>query len=89
MTIGSRSTDLGLGGYLLVSLKEAREQAQANRRLARSGADPRTAQRSVPTFAEVASRVIEFNRPTWRNPKHAGQWRSTLSSYAFSTLWRP
>ena len=84
LTIGGKSTDLGLGGYPLVSLKEAREKAQANRKLARAGANPRVAQHSVPTFAEAAEKVIAFNRPTWRNAKHAAQWSSTLETYTFS-----
>ena len=83
VTIGGKSTDLGLGGYPLVSLREAREKAQVNRKLARSGSDPRTAQRSVPTFAEVAGKVIEFNRPTWRGTGSAAQWSSTLATYTF------
>ena len=33
-------TALGLGGFPLVSLKEAREKAFANRKLARDGAIP-------------------------------------------------
>ena len=83
VTIGGKSTDLGLGGYPLVSLREAREKSQVNRKLARSGSDPRTAQRSVPTFAEAAGKVIEFNRPTWRSAVHADKWSSTLATYAF------
>ena len=83
VTIGGKNTDLGLGGYPLVSLREAREKAQVNRKLARSGSDPRMAQRSVPTFAEAAGKVIEFNRPTWRSAKHAGKWSSALATYAF------
>jgi integrase len=83
LTIGGKSTDLGLGGYPLVSLREARDKAWTNRKLARSGADPRTAQRRVPTFVEAAGTVIEFNRPTWRNAKHAAQWFSTLETYTF------
>ena len=83
VAIGGKSTDLGLGGYPLVSLSEAREKSQVNRKLARSGSDPRTAQRSVPTFAEAAGKVIEFNRPTWRSAVHADRWSSTLATYAF------
>ncbi len=83
LTIRGRSTDLGLGGYPLVSLREAREKAQVNRKLARAGMDPRAAQRSVPTFAEAAERVIEFNRPTWSNIKHAQQWVATLGTHVF------
>ena len=73
LTIRGRSTDLGLGGYPLVSLMEAREKAGVNRKLARAGTDPRAAQLSVPTFAEAAGKVIEFNLPTWSNSKHAYQ----------------
>ena len=81
LTIRGMSTDLGLGGYPLVSLMEAREKAHANRKLARAGTDPRSAQRSVPTFAEAAERVIALNRPTWSNSKHAYQWAATLGTY--------
>ena len=83
LTIRGRSTDLGLGGYPLVSLMEAREKAHANRKLARAWMDPRAAQRDVPTFAEAAERVIAFNRPTWSNSKHAYQWAATLRTYVF------
>ena len=83
LTIRGQSTDLGLGGYPLVSLMEARERAHANRKLARAGMDPRAVQRSVPTFAEAAERVVAFNRPTWSNSKHAYQWTATLGTYVF------
>ena len=83
IVIRGKRVDLGLGGYPLVSLTEAREKAIGNRRLARSGGDPRIPHRSVPTFCEAAIEVIEFNRPTWRNAKHAAQWSSTLRTYAF------
>ncbi len=40
LSIRGRRRELGLGGFPLVSLKEARAQAFANRRLARAGGDP-------------------------------------------------
>ena len=40
LTIRGRRAELGLGGFPLVSLKEAREKAFANRKLAREGGDP-------------------------------------------------
>ncbi len=83
VVIRGKRTDLGLGGWPLVSLAEARERALENRRIARSGGDPRTEKRGVPTFPEAAERVLAFNRPTWRNAKHAKQWSSTLQAYAF------
>ncbi len=82
IVIRGKRTDLGLGGWPLVSLAEGREKALENRRIARSGGDPRMEKRDVPTFAEAAAEVIELNRPTWRNTKHAAQWGSTLKTYA-------
>ena len=85
LTIRGSRTDLGLGSYPLVSLVEARERAFATLKLALEGGDPRAEKRRevMPTFAEAAQKVIEFNRPTWRNIKHARQWESTLKTYAF------
>lgn len=40
----------------------------------------------MPTFAEVAGRVIAFRRPTWKSAKHAAQWESTLSAYAYPVV---
>ncbi|MYD86776.1 MAG: tyrosine-type recombinase/integrase [Acidobacteria bacterium] len=53
-----RRVDIGLGGWPLVSLTEAREQAHANRIMARRGEDPRptiAARKAVPTFAEACA----------------------------------
>ncbi len=89
LVIQGRNRTLGLGGYPLVSLAEAREQAFANRRLARTGGDPLAAKRSkrdVPTFEAAAAYVFDMHKPSWRNPKHAAQWWSTLERYAFPYL---
>ena len=46
---------LGLGGYAVVSLAEARDVALVNRKLARTGGDPlaeRRHARGIPTFEE-------------------------------------
>ena len=84
LTVRRRQTDVGLGGYPVVGLREAREKAQANRAQARSGADPLLERRraAVPTFRDLASQHIEALRPSWRNAKHAAQWGSTLAAYA-------
>ena len=86
--IRGRRTDLGLGGWPLVSLAEARERAIENRKTARSGGDPLAEKRnaSVPTFSEAADRVIALNAPTWRHPKTEVQWRSSLKTYAYPYL---
>jgi integrase len=66
-------------------LAEARDAAIENRKLARAGGDPLAAKRNrvaVPTFNEAVQKVIELYSPTWRNAKHAAQFRNTLVAYA-------
>ena len=78
-------TELGLGGFPLVSLKEAREKAFANRKLAREGGDPLSEKRrveSTPTFADATRQVWKQLRPGWRSPQHAQLWLSSLERYA-------
>ena len=85
LTIRGRRTELGLGGYPLVSLKEAREKAFANRKLAREGGDPLAERRradSMPTFAEATRRVWNQLRPGWRSPEHAQLWISSVERFA-------
>ena len=80
---------LGLGGFPLVSLKEAREQAFANRKLARAGGDPlanKRRTRSMPTFAYATEQVWNQLRPAWRNRKHPKAWLSSLERYAFPRI---
>ena len=89
LRIQGRNRTLGLGGYQLVSLAEAREKAFMNRKIARSGGDPRTERhkvRDMPTFAEAAARVLEQLRPGWRSARHAKDWVSSLRGYAFPQL---
>ena len=50
MVIQGKRRDVGLGGFPLVSLSEAREMAFDNRRLARRGEDPVKRSSNVPTF---------------------------------------
>ena len=85
LTIRGLRTELGLGGFPLVSLKEAREKAFANRKLAREGGDPLSEKRrveSTPTFADAARQVWNQLRPGWRSPQHAQLWLSSLERYA-------
>ena len=85
LTIRGRRTELGLGGFPLVSLKEAREKAFANRKLAREGGDPLSEKRrveSTPTFADATRQVWKQLRPGWRSPQHAQLWLSSLERYA-------
>ena len=92
LTIRRRRRELGLGGFPLVTLAEAREQALANRKLVRSGGDPLAEKRrdqGMPTFEEAAARVIEIHRPFWKNGgKSEAQWKSSLRDYVFPRLGR-
>ena len=77
LVIRGRRRELGLGGFPLVPLKDARAQALANRRLARAGGDPLAEKRrvnSMPTFAAAAEQVLAQIRAGWRNPKHGKGW---------------
>ncbi len=88
LTIEGRRHDLGLGGFPLVTLAEARAKAYDNRRLARSGGDPLAAKRraKTPTFRQAASRTCDALRPRWRNHKHATDWMATLERHAYPVI---
>ncbi len=88
LAIDGRRHDLGLGGFPLVTLAEARAQAHENRRLARSGGDPLAAKRraKTPTFRQAASSTCDALRPRWRNRKHATDWIATLERHAHPVL---
>jgi integrase len=84
--------EMGLGSAQTVSLAEARELADQQRRLLRQGLDPINARKERkaseakaakgPTFAECAAEYISKHAPSWRNPKHRQQWTNTLKTYA-------
>ena len=97
LTIGGRQRNTGLGSWPGVSLDEAREKALANWRAAREGRDPigerrmaraNTRMPTLPTFEEVALKVIALRRPTWSSEKHAAQWESSLATYVFPAIGR-
>ena len=84
LTIGGKRRDLGLGGWPLVTLAEARDQALENRRLVRRGGDPLADRRraKTPTFSEASDSALEANRRRWRNAKTVDNWRATMERYA-------
>ncbi len=89
LTIRGRRTELGLGGYPLVSLKEAREKAFANRKLAREGGDPLSEKRraeSMPTFADAARKLVDQLSPGWRSPRHAQLWLKGMERHVFPRI---
>ncbi len=89
ITIRGRRREMGLGGYPIVSLEEARTQALANRKLARGGGDPlavRREARIMPTFEAAAHRVWRQMTPGWSNRKYGRAWLAGLARYAFPLI---
>ena len=89
--INGKQREAGLGkageGKGAVTLKAARDQAAKGRALLnqRPKVDPLTVWKatatSAPTFKEAAQDYIDLHAPTWRHPKHAAQWRNSISAY--------
>jgi integrase len=79
-----KPTEIGLGSARDVTLARARELASQARSKLAEGSSPRAARRPTEgaTFGECADRLIEAMRPSWRNEKHAAQWKMTLHNYA-------
>ena len=91
LVIRGRRRDLGLGGFPLVSLREAREAAFTNRKVARLGGDPVAEKRradGILTFAAAAERVWKDKNPGWRHPRHAQDWMSSLRRHVLPDLGR-
>ncbi len=89
LVIRGKRCELGLGPVALVPLAEAREKAVANRKLARTGGDPRAEKRrlqSMPTFAEAAAAVVEQKQAGWKNAEQVRAWRNSLRRYAFPRI---
>src|SRR4051794_9474654 len=82
VVVKGKRCDLGLGSAKLVTLAEARDDAHRLRKIARAGGDPvadrRYERRPVPSFRDAAVEVHTALSPTFRNPKHAAQWLSSL-----------
>lgn len=90
-TIGGKSREMSLGPVDLLGLDGARDRAIELRRALRDGLDPLTVRnqskkRRAVTFKEVAEDCIQSLIPSWTNAKSEGQWRQTLSAYAYPKL---
>ena len=86
LAIRGKQTDLGLGGYPLMTLQMARDKALDHLRMVRAGGDPRAEKRraKVPSFREAAERTVEATRARWRKGgKTEKIWRQILSQRAF------
>ena len=88
LAVDGKRRDIGLGGWPLTSLREARDRAFANRKLARDGGDPLVARRraGVPTFEQAAARTFEANRGRWRSSRTEANWTASMATYAYPVL---
>ena len=92
-TLNRKQREMGLGAVHTVSLAEARVRAREYRLMLQEGLDPlekreeikRTdalARARMMTFDQCAKEYISTHRSGWKNAKHAGQWESTIATYA-------
>lgn len=92
-TLAGKAREMGLGSVSTFTLQDARDRAQAARKLLTDGADPLEAKRAARQQASMeaanarsfdwcAAEYIKAHEAGWRNAKHAAQWRATLETYA-------
>ena len=92
-TINRKQREMGLGAVHTVSLSEARIKSRDLRSMLQEGVDPLAnreetkqaealARARTMTFDQCAKEYIETHRSGWKNTKHAGQWESTIATYA-------
>ena len=88
IVIGGQRFDLGLGGHPLVLLNDVRDVAFENRRVARSGGDPRAPRpgRAAPTLPAVLEEVIASRQSGWRGSQTEADWRRGFNKYIFPRL---
>ena len=86
LQINGKLTNIGLGKYPVVNLKEAREKALENLRAVTQGKNPR-AGNSIPTFEQAAEAVIKIYEPSWKKgARSADIWRQSLRDYILPRL---
>lgn len=94
---GGGRREMGLGSLDKVDLAGARSAAEAAYKLLGQGVDPleqrkadeaaaALARARALTFKEAAERYIEAHKPSWKHPKHAKLWASSLNAYAYPEL---
>ena len=87
--INGKQVELGLGSFESLSLNEARSIASNNKLLASKGFDPRLERKrdgNIKSFKEVTEEYLPIKLTELTNPKHAEQWRNTLTSIAYPKL---
>lgn len=89
--IDNQSREMGLGTFPEVSIVDARQNAEDNRRLVHQKIDPIEDKRRKEVlrnqqnkkFSYIADLYITAKKQEeWRNPKSEQQWRNTINTYA-------
>jgi integrase len=94
---GGRLRDMHIGPCHTFSLAEARERATEARKLLIDGIDPLTAKRArmaalqaadakAMTFQQCVEGFIRDNGSSWRNPRHAREWKASLIKHVYPVL---
>ena len=87
LMIHGKRHDIGLGGWPLTSITEARQMALENRRTARRGGNPLAARRKqVVTFQIAAEKYHAANRAKWRSEESAARFLSSLAKHVYPRL---
>jgi integrase len=85
-----KRSDLALGVYPDIGLKEARKRATQARSSVLQGQRPVATWKAgiipeisaTPLFKDFASECIATKKAEWSNPKHTDQWTNTIEQYA-------
>ena len=89
--LNGKRSEMGLGSLRDVSLSTAREKASEARKLQKNGIAPKVQRNKLKnasqaseawTFDQCVTAYIEAHKPSWKNAKHASQWKNTLTRYA-------
>jgi integrase len=86
---------MGLGTFPEISIVDARQKAEDNRRLVLNQIDPIEDKRKQEVLKKQQNKKFSFianlyisakKKEEWRNPKSEQQWRSTITNYAVPYL---
>jgi integrase len=95
--IGGRRHEMGLGPLHTRGLAEARAEAKRLRQLLLNRVDPLVERRKADqaliaeqaktvTFKDCAEAYLRAHDGSWKNAKHAGQWRTTLEQFVYPKI---
>ena len=80
-------TDLGLGGYPLVTTSAAIDEAMRLKRIVRDGGDPRVGRKAKTyTFKDAVDDHYAIASAGWKNPKHGKMWLQMFENHAYPKI---